>query len=540
MTGATARMVNGVSHANAAIWVETYLKTENGLPFTFRDHVYQIEPLLIDHPRISIRKATQRGWTLLMMCKLLYAMTHGRVPVGAITLFPSDVSVGNFSQTRWTPLLQENAYHLARFVKSTNNIHNRRVCKANLMFRGGKMTQRIGGVMDESSALRSDPADVLIEDEKDLIPPAATAEALKRLDHSLLKWHWDLSNPTIPNYGIDTAFLEGDQRYWMCRCEGCNQWWAPDIEFPGICRRDPAGKVHLACLKCEKPLNVNSGQWVAKLPDRSKDHVSYHDSHVCSTRTDLSRLLKDYESPPDGNLSNVMRFDLGLPYLDASLGFSSSQVLLCCDRNRPMALSSRIRTAFGVDVGKQLHCVVGYRQADDSYHVLALILAKNWAELAAAMQAYSCEVASIDNEPELHEAREFQRRQRSREIWLSDYGVATGPAAYDHASRIVRVNRNEILDHTHYLIVTAGKLLLPAVCAMVEDFAAQCANDVKVVNKKPGTGDAIVSYIERGPDHWRHAFANFVLAARRQTPKMEASMAGRVSSPDWDLYARKH
>lgn len=536
----TKTLIHQIANADAAMWAETYLKTENGLPFSFQDHVYQIEPLSIEHKHITVRKSTQRGFTLLFMLKALYAMIHGKIPVGVITLFPTDESVSTFSQTRWTPLLQENAFHLARFIKSTNNIHNKRIRKANLMFRGGKLTKKIAGVHDDSPALRSDPADLLIEDEKDLIPPLASAEALKRLSHSTLQWHWELSNPTVPNYGIDVSFQAGDQRYWMCRCQACNHWSCPDVEFPNICRREPSGKVYLACVNphCGKPLDVNIGQWVAKHPDRTKDHLSYQCSGLISVRTNLAQLLRDYENPPEGGIGTVLRFDLGLPYLDASMGFSPAQVLLCCDPQRPMALSCRLRTAFGVDVGKQLHVVVGYRVGNDHYRIIALILAKDWTALSMAMREFSCEVASIDNEPELHEARQFQSQQRGRKIWLSDYGIAVGPAAYDHTTGIVRVNRNEILDHTHHLIVTPGKLLLPANCAIVQNFADQCANDVRVIAKKPGTGDAVVQYLERGPDHWRHAFANFVLAAKQQVPKMEASEAGRVTSPDWDLYAR--
>jgi len=513
-TPKTDKVIRRIAASSAALWAETHLRLETGEPWSFRDHVYQIEPMTIVAPRISIKKAAQLGMTLVCIGKTLWAMVTGKTPAGVIVLFPTDKKVTEFSETRWGPFLRTNAAYLSRWVKSTNNKHNKRIRNANLMFRGAKVTQRIGGIAEESSALRSDPADVIVRDESDLHPPASHEMALGRMLHSELQWDWSLSNPTIPGYGIDAEFEAGDQRYWMIRCSGCNQWWAPDYEFPSILCRASDGSVHLACLKCGKRLDPNLGEWLAFHPDRSKDHVSYMMSQMIRPQKDLRHLLDAYENPPDGDLAAVMRFKFGRAYIDSSLALTPEAVLLCCTAETMWTKATK--TAIGVDVGPHhLHCVIGRRLSEDAYQVGALAMLPDWEQLSNLFRQFGCEVASIDNEPEVHMAREFQAQQRA-EVWLSDYIHTTRGYQYDQAQRVIRCSRNEILDETHFRLSTAGKLRLPAVNTLVKDFSVQCTNLCKVIEKRPGTGDLIVTYIQRGPDHWRHALANFLLAARRQ------------------------
>ena len=533
-TPKTDKVIRRIAASSSALWAETHLRLETGQPWSFKDHIYVIEPMTIVAPKISIKKAAQLGMTLVFIGKALWAMVTGKTPAGVIVLFPTDKKVTEFSETRWTPFLRTNAAYLQRWVKSTNNKHNKRIRNANLMFRGARTTQRIGGIANESAALRSDPADVIVRDESDLHPPAAHEMALGRMLHSELQWDWSLSNPTIPGYGIDAEFEAGDQRYWMIRCAACNQWWAPDYEFPTILRRQSDGTVHLACLKCGKRLDPNVGEWLAFHPERSKDHVSYMMSQMIRPQKDLRHLLDAYENPPDGDLANVMRFKFGRAYIDSSMALSSEAVLLCCTTETMW--TKGVRTAIGVDVGPHhLHCVIGRRLSEDAYQVGALAMVQDWEQLSNLFRQFGCEVASIDNEPEVHMAREFQSKQRA-EVWLSDYIHTTRGYQYDQAQRVIRCSRNEILDETHYRLSTAGKLRLPAVNSMVKDFAAQCANLCKVVEKKPGTGDPIVIYVQRGRDHWRHALANFLLAARRQHGTVEAHETGPRSNQGFTLF----
>jgi len=55
---------------------------------------------------------------------------------------------------------------------------------------------------------------------------------MERMAHSELKQVLKLSNPTLPDYGINKAFQETDQRYWLLKCEKCNAYTCLEDTFP--------------------------------------------------------------------------------------------------------------------------------------------------------------------------------------------------------------------------------------------------------------------------------------------------------------------
>jgi len=85
------------------------------------------------------------------------------------------------------------------------------------------------------------------------------------MSHSEYKEVWKLSNPTLPDYGIDKAFQETDQRHWLLKCESCGESTCLEDTFPD-CLLEIEGRVILACIKCKAELNPAIGEWVAKRP----------------------------------------------------------------------------------------------------------------------------------------------------------------------------------------------------------------------------------------------------------------------------------
>src|SRR4029450_3608200 len=86
--------------------------------------------------------------------------------------------------------------------------------------------------MQSPVGLKSVPLDMLVFDELDEATPDAKTRARERLSHSDYKRVLELSNPSLPNYGIDEAFQRSDQRHWHIRCSDCGEWTAPDLAFP--------------------------------------------------------------------------------------------------------------------------------------------------------------------------------------------------------------------------------------------------------------------------------------------------------------------
>ena len=82
--------------------------------------------------------------------------------------------------------------------------------------------------------LKSVPVDFIVFDELDEAPQKAVDMAMQRMAHSEVKEWLKLSNPTIPDYGIDKAFQETDQRYWLLKCPSCGHYTCLEDTFPGL------------------------------------------------------------------------------------------------------------------------------------------------------------------------------------------------------------------------------------------------------------------------------------------------------------------
>src|SRR5512134_3430013 len=76
--------------------------------------------------------------------------------------------------------------------------------------------------MQSTVGLKSVPADMVVYDELDEATPEAKAMAKERLSRSACGLIIELSNPSLPDFGIDEAFQKSDQRHWMLKCSRCN------------------------------------------------------------------------------------------------------------------------------------------------------------------------------------------------------------------------------------------------------------------------------------------------------------------------------
>ncbi len=98
-----------------------------------------------------------------------------------------------------------------------------------------------------------------------------------------------ISTPTIKNYSrIETAFLEGDQRYYYVPCPDCGEFqilkWQ-NVKWP---KGDPEN-AYYECKKCkshwqdhQKAEILKNGKWIATASNTDKKVVSFHLSSLYS------------------------------------------------------------------------------------------------------------------------------------------------------------------------------------------------------------------------------------------------------------------
>ncbi|MBE3117899.1 MAG: phage terminase large subunit family protein [Candidatus Atribacteria bacterium] len=494
-------------------------------------HAYQQEPMSSDARRVCYMKATGGGFSELEILKSLHGMIHDRYPLGVLYLFPTTDDVGEFSKSRFGPLIAANPMSIGRYVKAggkgTDTTSLKKVGEANLFLRGARLTQMIEGGTDakEASKLRGIQVNRVVFDELDLMDEDAIAKGLGRSRSTAVQEEVYISNPTAEGVGIDKIFARSDQRYWFRRCV-CGHWFSADEAFPDCVRMGESnGKGYIGCPKCGKAVppfaGVGTGQWVAKKPE-VKDMVGYHWSHLSSWYNDPMDVLNEVNDPNNPNLSDTYHLRLGLPFTPKEARLSVGQVYDCCG---PEQMLQRYAgpCAMGVDIGREFHVVIGIRTGPDRYESLRfaripcsaslVTMDSAWAAVHDLARAFNVKSAVVDIRPYEHEARAFRKAEPYR-LRLCEYteNALTDNVVNDETG-VVKSYRTGLCDTTHKLVAD-GRLKIPRRCPEVELFAKHVSSMAKVLEKNKKTGVSVYRYIGPDDDHYRHALGYFWLAAQ--------------------------
>lgn len=196
----------------------------------------------------------------------------------------------------------------------------------------------------------------------------------------------------------------------------------------------------------------------------------------------------------------------------------------------------------GVDVGKLLYVVVGYKPQDKALQICYLARVSSFNDASDIAKRFNVQCAVVDLEPEMRKAREFQQAE-NYPVFLCDYQdrVVSGPQ-WDEEQNMVKVHRTEICDTTHDLFTNPGRLIIPRRCDEVDRFAQQARNIAKVLEEDPETGSREYRYRKLGEDHFRHALNYCYLASTKIDIAVSSSRFERprqeFAESDFDLFGR--
>lgn len=482
--------------AAPSLWEFAQTVTLDGRPFSFVKHEYLETPYKDDHPDQAEMKATQLGLTSKAMLRMAYSARYKGFR-GILYLFPSKSDVTDFSKARIDPLIDENPDTIGRWLKDTDAANVKRIWNCFLYLRG----------MKARTGLKSVPADFIVFDELDEAPQNAVDMAMERMGHSEFKEVLKLSNPTLPDYGIDKAFQETDQRYWLLKCGGCGSYTCLEDSFPE-CLKETSKGVIRACLKCGHELNPSIGEWVAKYP-AIKDKRGYHYSQLFSYYIDPASILHQYRTT--NNLTDFYNLKIGVAYVEATNRLTVEEVIALCS-NDGVANSDPGPCSMGVDQGKDLHVVIGKRHQEKNGNIRHIGIYKDWNELDRLMKIFHVARCVVDALPETRNARAFAERHKGR-VFLNYYNEhQKGSYAWDEKKLIVSCNRTESLDASHKEIMDS-LIVLPKDCEITRAFADHLHNVAKRLEEDEETGSKRYVYVKLGPDHFRHAF-NYEAMAR--------------------------
>jgi hypothetical protein len=383
-------------------WALKRIRLE-GRPFRFTGHEYLRAIYDDTAPHVVLSKAAQIGGTTYSVLRSLHACLQG-LDVGYY--FPTRTDVLDFSRSRVGPLLGDNPF-LADRIRDTDTVGLKRIGDANLYFRGMKST--VG--------MKSVPLDMIVFDELDEATPDARAMAWERIAHSDYKRVIELSNPSLPGYGIDEQFEKSDQRHWTLKCPGCSHWTSLEREFPiklgqevRIILPREDGTYYRACPRCGHELNVDQGEWVADYPDRATH--GYRISQLFSSKVDPGEILEEYRTTRLP--TRFYNLKIGIPWADLDRRVDPATVMALCGDVR--ATEGEVYPVLGVDTGKRHHVVV-LHQNKDRKGPLVLATARvcdSFADLDALMKEFQIRHCVIDALPETHATREFAERHAGK------------------------------------------------------------------------------------------------------------------------------
>jgi hypothetical protein len=468
----------------------------DGRPFTFARHEYLEAPYRDDHPSVVEMKAAQLGLTTKAMLQAVYGCRYGGYR-GVLYLFPSKTDVTDFSKGRVSPLIDDNPERIGRWLKDTDSANIKRIGNAFLYLRG--MRSRVG--------LKSIPVDFIVFDELDEGNQNAVDMAMERMGHSEFRRVLMLSNPTLPDYGIDKAFQQTDQRFWLLKCPSCGDWTCLEDTFPD-CLLEAQGRVIRACRRCHRELDPSSGEWVAKRP-MITDKRGYHYSQLFSHYVDPADILHQFRTT--SNLTDFYNLKIGIAYVEATNRLTVQQVLSLCGSDG-VASQDPGPCSMGVDQGKDLHVVIGKRVPHKAGQIVHLGVYRDWEELDPLMRNFNISRAVVDALPETRNARAFAERHRGK-VYMNFYQEhQKGNYVWNEKDLVVSCNRTESLDASHREIGDQS-LILPREDEITRLFGDHLHNVAKRLEEDEETGSKRYVYVKLGPDHFRHAF-NYEVMAR--------------------------
>jgi len=512
-----------LAQVNAGYWATlNEIKLQRSV-YTFYNHEYQVEPMGNNCKRVCYMKATRGGFSEIEILKSLHGMIYGRYQEGVLYLFPTTDDVNEFSKSRFAPLLSSNRLAIGQHVKSggkgTDTASLKKINKAFLYLRGARLSEK-RGEQSESSKMKSIGVDKIVFDEVDHMDEEVIAKARGRYYDSPWQEEVFIGNPIIPGLGIDQQWQKSDQRHWWRECASCGKYTCAELFFfedPERCigvRAD--GKGYIACKNCGREVFIKDGQWQPELKDNTNYMKGYRWSQLTSAVCDPLDILRDFREPPEGNIADVYRLRLGLPYIADEDRLVESQVYECCGMEE-MHPSHEGSCAMGVDVGKIKHIEIGIKTGKEQYRLLKIARLSSWDDIHILARKFHVKSSVVDIRPYEDSARDFQTNARKygNKVFLCEYKENTPRGTiYNDKTGIVSVHRTEIFDATHRMVVTPGMLTIPRYCLEIKEFAKQMCGAYKILETNKKTGTSVYRY-KGSNEHYRNGLNYFKLAADR-------------------------
>ena len=507
-------------------WCERHTPIR-GKPFSLHGREYLDFIYRNPHPYEVFRKAAQVAISTKNLLEALYLCDK----YGAKILYylANDKDAYDFSNDRVTPAIEDSNY-LTRLLDErdggVDNVGLKHIGKGSFYLRG----------LVTKTKAKSVDADVLVLDELDEADQENKRFAHDRILASDLQYVRELSQPSIPDYGIDESFARTDQRYWHLKCSTCGGWTCLDLDhikdggrlipkhilqIPDSMKgRFPADqKYYRACGGCQAPLDMAQGEWVAQHPDR-EERRGYHLSQLFRQQP-----MVGFADPADWIMDQILgarKTSEKLRVTISILGYAyggdrapiDDQVLDRAEGSYGYLDNPQERSAFlGYDQGDELHIVVG-RNYQDRLQVIHCEQTTQWERIPALVKQFGVTCVVGDALPNKKTAKDVNRD--CERVALDPENPSKKCKAYiqyfkgdtlhkgeegedDDAVNKVQLDRTESLDDTTGMVADRS-ILLPRMERL--DAEDSRTNDDMRQHLKMLVKDLVVN--EEGVKKWRY------------------------------------
>lgn len=518
-------------------WVQAIWVTARGNPLEFDNRPFLRDIYTDQHPYIVYIKSAQMGISERSISEATWICDQ--LGANVLYTFPTQTHLQDFVQARIDPVLAGSDY--LRSKTDSGNPNDRSIMKIGLK-KIGKGFLYLRGSQNEKQIITID-ADVIFMDERDRFMQTNVPYIEKRLLASKIKWIREISTPTYPGMGIHASYLKSDQRIWQIKCKKCEFWQELDffkhVDFE---RRT------VRCEKCREVLDrLADGRWLVTAPG-SKIH-GYKINGLYNPSMSISDMITKYDEASTSGFSALQQFfnqNLGLPYEATGQKLNISDIELC-KRDYMFPILPKTQVYAGADVGVSvLHVVVVQKLSEEKFKLVWAGTVKNflgpYSSLELIMDKYNVKTLVIDKKPETQKVKELMERFKHR-VYAATYPNMNFTVQqyyiFDDINYEVRLDRTISLD---YIIgdIQGQRVELPKNIENLDGFYEQLTNSVRITEKNSRTGIENSRWIEKGDDHYLHAF-NYARIAQIRGIVGKALLdyyvkPGEVTSPnlmDW-------
>ena len=549
-------------------WVidNTTHPNDPGLPWSFKDHEFQVDILNDGAPHLACGKCSQVGLSEVIV-RLQLALLAIFPSTTAIYTLPTTTFARQFTKSRIDPVIAQSPV-LKAMVPSGNDSSELKQLGNSFLYVRGSFGQ---------TAAISIPADVLINDEVDFSNQQALTTFASRLGHAKLGEgqgiRREFSTPTVEGYGISKTLSLSTQQHYCVKCDHCHKWVAPDffddvvipgfekktIEFDRLDLQDEkvkAGEAFLSCPECKGKLtqanlcDAEKRQWIAKCPDAdiSGYQVFPYDVPKINPISKTLNYIKDYEKKADW-----VNFKVGLSFQDAESSFLAERMQKYADsiavEPSPNCASQCI---MGVDIGKTSWALIGKR-VDNHIKII-------WAErikqdgndylgqrLQLLVNYFGVVKAVIDAAPDFTTALALIENNYFGRVFGNYYvrelkGKMTDILVDDDEAMIKSVRTGTIDTLAKY--VNGGIIRL---CRGSEtELISEHLQALKRVSEMDAQGNLVGKWVSTGADHYGHAMnylriADHLMDYQGKNPVVPTlPMAGRAKLKSPGDESNKH